>query len=55
MKKLFNLCGIVRQTKLKTYIPVIAVNVEQAVIMAQTFADDVYEEREPTEIGKDWG
>jgi hypothetical protein len=52
---LYNLTGVVRQTKLKTAIKVIDSSLSEAIQSASTFADNVSEESKPTQLGKDWG
>ena len=46
--------GTNRKTGLKEAIKVIAYSLENAVLQASTFADNIYQERKPTDLGKDW-
>jgi hypothetical protein len=52
-QKMFYIRGVVRKTGLKESIAVIARNVNEAILQASTFADQVEFERE-LKLGKDW-
>jgi hypothetical protein len=51
---MYNLVGIVRKTKLRTPIKVVAESLSEALQNASTFADEVSEESKPCELGKGW-
>ena len=52
-QKMFYIRGVIRKTGLKESIAVIARTVNEAILQASTFADQVEFERE-LKLGKDW-